>query len=329
MSDRVSETTRLGRTGVSVTRLALGGTPFGNLFHPRNEDDLEAAFEAAWDAGIRYFDTAPQYGGGLSEKRMGALLSAKPRDQFVLSTKVGKLIRPSSDGTAPAGIFEHGLPHEIALDYTYDGAMRSIEESLSRLGVDRVDIVYVHDLNEKWQGDALWQRYAEARDGAFPALAKLRDEGVIGAVGIGNRQLDVNLRVVDECDIDCIMQPGLYTLLDQSAADELFPKCLERGISIVVAGAFDSGILAQGARDGATYNYQPAERGLLDEAERIEAICRDGGITLQAAALQFPLRHPAVATVVCGMGSAAEVSANVADFSRDVPASVWDAVGRS
>lgn len=314
---------RVGNSTVSVTRLGLGGTPFGNLFYARSEEDLVAAFNAAWDAGIRYFDTAPQYGGGLSETRMGKLLSGRPRDSYVLSTKVGKLIRPSSNGAPPPGIFEHGLPHEIVLDYTYDGAMRSIEESLSRLGLDRIDIVYVHDLNSKWQGDALWARFAEARDGAFPALIKLREEGVIGAVGIGNRQLDVNLRTVDEIDIDCIMQPGLYTLLDQTAADELFPKCAERNISIIFAGAFDSGILAGGVQAGATYNYQPASAELLERAAQLERLCEKNGTTLPAAALQFPLQHQAVATVVCGMGTSVEVVANVADFRRHVPDAVW------
>jgi D-threo-aldose 1-dehydrogenase len=313
----------LGRTGLNVSRLGVGGTPFGNLFRPISDDDLAAAFEAAWAKGLRFFDTAPQYGGGLSEQRMGALLRTKPRDAYVLSTKVGKLLRPSADGRAPDGIFAHGLPNEIVYDYTYDGALRSIASSLERLGLDRLDLVLIHDVNRRYHGDAVWDVYEIARTGACRALAKLRDEGVIAGFGPANRELDVNIRFVREVDVDCLMLPTRFTLLDRSGADELLPLCAAGNIGVLLAGAFDSGILATGAVAGATYTYAAAEAPVLARVARMESICRAADVPLAAAALQFPFRDPSIASVVTGMANRDEVEANTRLMAMPVPGAVW------
>jgi D-threo-aldose 1-dehydrogenase len=318
-----AEALPLGRTGLRVSRLGVGGTPFGNLFRPISDDDLGAAFEAAWDTGLRFFDTAPQYGGGLSEQRMGALLKTKPRNAYVLSSKVGKLLRPTPDGRAPEGIFAHGLPNEIVYDYTYDGTMRSIEASLVRTGHDRFDIVLIHDVNRRYHGDAVWDVYEIARTGACKALAELKDEGVIAGFGPANRELDVNIRFVREVDFNCMMLPTRFTLLDQSGADELLPLCEARGIGVLLAGAFDSGILATGAVPGATYTYAAAEPSVLARVARMEAICRAAGVPLAAAALQFPFRHPSIASVVTGMANRAEVEANTRLMATPIPDALW------
>ena len=315
-----AEIVRLGRTNLTVTRLGVGGTPLGNLFREEEDGRLASALERAWASGLRYFDTAPQYGSGLSERRLGNMLAKKPRDSFVLSTKVGKLLVPSSSGRPPAGIFANGLPFDIAYDYSFDGTLRSISESLDRLGLSRIDIVLIHDVNRKYHGESgVWQRFAEARDGACRALRRLREEGVIGAYGSATKDLDVNLRYLAETDIDCIMQPARYTLLDRSAGEELFPRCVEKGVSVLIAGAFDSGILATGPVAGATYDYQPAPADVLVRAGRMEAACASHGVPLAAAALQFPLSHPAVASVVTGVRSAAEVDANLALMRTPIP----------
>lgn len=318
-----AEAVPLGRTGLRVSRLGVGGTPFGNLFRPISDEDLAAAFETAWEKGLRYFDTAPQYGGGLSEQRLGALLRTKPRSSYVLSTKVGKLLRPTTDGRAPDGIFAHGLPQELVLDYTYDGTMRSIEASLKRSGHDRFDIVLIHDVDRRYHGDAVWEAYEIARTGACRALAKLRDEGVIAGFGPACRETDVDIRFAREVEIDCLMLPTRYTLLDQSGADELLPLCEARGIGVLLAGAFDSGILATGPVPGATYKYAAADPAMMARVARMDDLCRAAGVPLAAAALQFPFRHPTVASVVTGMANRAEVEANTRLMATPIPETLW------
>jgi D-threo-aldose 1-dehydrogenase len=313
----------LGRTGLTVSRLGVGGTPFGNLFRPISDADLSAAFARAWERGLRFFDTAPQYGGGLSEQRLGRLLAGKPRGDYVLSSKVGKRLAPTADGRAPEGIFAHGAPFEVWYDYSYDGALRSIEESLDRLGLDRLDLVLIHDVNRKYHGDRVWEVFAQARDGACRALSRLRDEGVIAGYGPANRELDVNLRFVAETDMDCMMLPSRFTLLDRSAGDELLPRCLEKGIGVLLAGAFDSGILATGPVAGATYAYAAADAAVQARVRGFETTCATAGVALPAAALQFPFRHPCIASVVTGMSNAGEVDANLAHMAAPVPDDLW------
>lgn len=317
----------LGTTGVEITRLGLGGTPFGNLFFAREDDDLRAAFDAAWSAGVRYFDTAPQYGGGLSEQRLGQCLSTRPREAFTLSTKVGKMLEPVPSGQAPDGIFAHGLANEVVFDYSYDAALRSIAGSLERLRVDRIDIVYVHDLNRRYHGDAVWDRYDEARAGAFRALSELRDQGVIRAMGAGNREIDVNLRMIEDVDVDCIMLPGGYTLLDRAAAENLLPACAARGVSVLLAGPYESGVLATGAADGAMFKYEPAREAVIAQVQEFARLCGEADIPLGAAALQFPFTHPAVVGIVVGMADRSEVDQATRHLETPIAAELWRALG--
>lgn len=318
-----TERVALGKTSATVSRLGFGGTPFGNLFRATDEGQLRAAVDLAWDAGLRYFDTAPQYGGGLAEIRLGKALRGRPRDDYAVSSKIGKLLVPTADGKAPAGIFEHGLAMDLAFDYTADGVKRSIEASLTRTGLDRLDVVLIHDVNRKYHGEARWEKYAEARDGACKALERLRAEGVIKAYGPALNDVDVNLKFLAEADIDCIMLPGRYTLLDRSAEPDLLAGCATRGVSVLIAGAFDSGILVTGAKPGATYDYRPAAPEIMARVALLEQACAHHGVPLAAAALQFPLRHPAVASVVTGMSSPAEVDANLSFMRTPVPEGLW------
>ncbi|HEX2113266.1 MAG TPA: aldo/keto reductase [Alphaproteobacteria bacterium] len=316
----------LGRTKVRVSRLGFGSTGLGGLFRASSDADAKATIDAAWDAGLRHYDTAPQYGSGLAETRVGAGLRARPRDEFVLSTKIGKLLRAVD--RAPEGIFVGAPPFEIAYDYSYDGTLRSLEESLKRIGLDRVDVLLIHDVNRKYHGARVMERLDEALAGACKALGRLRDEGVIGAFGPALNEVDVNIEFVRRAPIDCIMLPARYTLLDQSAGKELLPLCAREKISVMIAAPFDSGILATGAVEGATYNYQPATPEILDRVARIERICREHAVPLAAAALQFPLRHPAVANVVTGMRAPEEVAQNLTLMRTDICDALWIALAR-
>lgn len=316
----------LGRTALSVSRLGFGSAPLGGLFQSTSEDDAAQAIAAAWAHGLRYFDTAPQYGSGLAERRVGAGLRGYAREDFVLSSKVGKLLRPTGSGVAPATLFVGALPFDVVFDYSFDGAMRSLEESLERLGLARVDMLLIHDVNRKYHGERVMEMLDAALAGTCKALARLRDEGVIGAFGPALNDVDVALRFVKEGGIDCVMLPARYTLLDQSAATELLPECAASGISLLVAAPFDSGILATGAIPGARYNYAAAPPAILDRVGRIAAVCRTFAIPLAAAALQFPLAHPAVASVVTGMRSAGEVAQNIELMRFAIPHEFWQAL---
>jgi D-threo-aldose 1-dehydrogenase len=286
---------QLGRTGVTVTQLGLGCAPIGGLYEPVSEADAGAVVDRAWEHGLRLFDTAPLYGSGLSERRVGAALRDRPRDALVLSTKVGRLLR--------AG--------EPVFDFSFDGVLRSLEESLERLGLDRVDVVYIHDPDD---------HFDEALAGAYPALERLRGEGVVRAIGVGMNQSEMLARFARETDIDCVLLAGRYTLLDRSGLDELLPLCLERGIAVVAGGVFNSGALVGDAH----YNYAPAEPAVLDQVNRLAEICTRWDVPLAAAAVQFPLGHPAVACVLVGCRSSTEVDEDVALFELDLPAGLWE-----
>lgn len=325
---KASDRCRLGRSKVQVSRLGFGTTALGNLMRVTPAEEAAAAVDAAWGAGLRYFDTAPQYGQGLAEERLGAALAGRTRSDWVLSTKVGKLLRPTPDGRAPSGLFVGAGAHEIEFDYSYDGTMRSLESSLRRLGVDRVDIALIHDVNRRYHGDNVYQRLSEAKAGAVKALSKLRSEGVIGAFGPAFNDVDILMTFVREADVDCLMLPRGYSLLNQQAAAELLPECLRRTVSVLIASPFESGILATGSVPGATYLYAPADEEVHARVRRLEAVCRDYDTPLAAAALQFPARHPAIASVVVGMRSAAEVAANIASIGRPIPSEFWGALER-
>ncbi|TYB62282.1 aldo/keto reductase [Nonomuraea sp. PA05] len=308
-------THRLGRTPVRVTELGFGGGPLGGLFEPLDDDTAARALEAAWDSGIRYFDTSPHYGIGHSERRIGELLRGKPRADFTLSTKVGRLLVPQD----PQGRMDEGFAvpatHRRVWDFSRDGIRRSVEDSLTRMGVDRIDVLYLHDAEEHFE--------PALRDG-YPALAELRDEGTVGAVGAGMYHPGKLARLVRETDADVVMLSGRYTLLDQSALDELLPACAERGVSILAASIFNSGLLATDRPvEGARFDYAPADARMLERVNRIADVCEAHGVTVPQAAMAFPLLHPVVAGIVVGMRSEQEVGRNVAAFSGSVPAGLW------
>jgi D-threo-aldose 1-dehydrogenase len=322
MSFDPAATRAIGRRGVAVSRLGAGTLPFGSFAQSDTDASIGAAFAALYGAGLRYFDTAPLYGLGVAEHRLGACLRSVDRRSLVLSTKVGRLLQPVARGAAP-GVCSGASPSEVAFDYSYDGALRSLEHSLQRLGTNAIDIVLIHDVNRRWQGDLVEQRYREAMEGAHRALCDLRAAGTIKAFGVGVNDCDILLRFAADGDFDCFMLAGRYTLLDHTALDALMPECERRGIAVLMAAPFNSGILATGARPGATFFYADAEHEIVERTRRIEAVCATHQVAIAAAALQFPLAHPAVASVVTGMRSKDEVVANLAHCRATIPSEFW------
>jgi D-threo-aldose 1-dehydrogenase len=301
---------------VALSRLSLGCAPIGNLYRPTSDADARGAVEAAWDAGVRYFDTAPHYGLGLSERRLGAALRDRPRDAFTVSTKVGRRLEPVTDGERPDDEGYAVAPtHRRVWDFTRDGVLRSLESSLERLGLDRVDVLFAHDPDD---------HYREVLDGAYPALEELRAQGVVRSIGAGMNQAGVLADFVRHTDMDLLMLAGRYTLLEQGALDDLLPLCERRGVRVVAAGVFNSGLLARDVPpDDAHYDYAAAPGELVARARRLAAVCGRHGVTLPAAALAFPLAHPAVASVCVGARSAAQVGRNAALFAARIPAGLW------
>jgi D-threo-aldose 1-dehydrogenase len=310
---------RLGRTDVEVTALGFGGGPIGGLYRAVDDEAAVGALQAAWDAGIRYFDTAPHYGIGHSERRFGLALRENDRGALTLSTKVGRLlVEQDADGRLDEDGFQVPATHRRVWDFSRDGVRRSLDESLQRLGVDRVDILLLHDAQRHWD---------EALRSGVPALVELRDQGAIGAIGAGMGSDRHLAQLVREADVDVVMVAGRYTLLEQGALDELLPACVERGVSALVAGPFNSGLLAtQRPPDDAMYEYSPAPPDVLQRARRLADVCDSFGVTLPQAALHFPLGHPSVASVVVGMESAEQVRANFAAYETPVPAGLWTAL---
>ena len=303
---------RLGRTRLMVTRLGLGTAPLAGLYRAVAEEDALAALEAAWDLGLRFYDTAPLYGYGNGETRTGLALRRRPRDDYVLATKVGRLLR---QGAPPEpGQSFHGTPAvNPVFDFSYDGVMRSVEESRARLGIERIDILHIHDPDD---------HHDEAIAGAYRALDELRSAGVIGAVGAGMNQAEMLTRFAREGDFDCFLLAGRYTLLDQDALKELLPTCVERGVAIIAAGVYNSGILA-GPAAGTRYDYKAAPPALVERARKIQEVCERHGVPIRAAAVQFPLGHPAVQTVVVGCRSVAQVQDSVRMFETPIPGAMW------
>jgi D-threo-aldose 1-dehydrogenase len=300
--------------------LAFGGAPLGNLFAPVSDADAQMLVRHALERGVRYFDTAPHYGNGLSEHRIGGALRDVPRDSFLLSTKVGRLLVPNS--TAPRD--QHGyvdvLPFVQRWDYSFDGTLRSVEDSLQRLGLGRIDYVYIHDVARDAHGDDAPRRFREAMEGAVPALARLKAMGAIAGFGLGVNDGQVCVDALAHADLDVLLVAGRYTLLDQSALTELLPLCVKRETRVVLGGPFNSGILATGAhpRDGriAYFDYAPAPPDIVARVAAIEAICAAHGVPLKAAALQFPRAHPAIACVLAGARSPDELS-RISHWPRD------------
>ncbi len=318
---------RLGTGGLTFTEIGFGAAPLGNLYRAISEAEAEAALESAWAAGLRYFDTAPLYGFGLSETRLNRFLRGKKRDDYVLSTKTGRLLR-TVDADKRDGVGQwFDVPARVGIyDYGYDATLRSLEFSLERLGVDRVDILYAHDLDvftHKSQA-ALDAWLAEFMAGGYRALLELRDQGVIRAFGAGLNEWQPCQWMAERGDFDVFLLAGRYTLLEQEALESFLPLCENRGIGIVIGGPYNSGILATGPRPGAHFNYGLAPPAILDRVGRIEAVCKRHGVRMVEAALRFPLLHPAVLSVIPGGQSVAEMEANVRAAGATVPAALWD-----
>lgn len=313
------QTRTSGRLSLAFTEIAFGGAPLGGLFSAVSETAAMEALEAAWEAGIRAFDTAPLYGFGLSERRLGAFLRTKPRDAYVLSTKVGRVLRPSRggpDASGSLGAFVGALPNDAVFDFSADAIRRSFESSLERLGVDPpIDLVYLHDPDDF---------YEAAVSEAYPVLHEFRAQGIVRAIGAGMNQWQMLEQLVRQCDLDAVLLAGRYTLLDRSGAATLLPLCSERGIAVLAAGVFNSGILAQPEpADDATYNYVPAPPEILSLARALARVCARNNVSLPAAAIQFPLRDPAVAAVILGMRSAQEVRQDIAYRQEPIAPEVW------
>jgi len=291
-----------------------GGAGFGGLYEPIDDDTVRMALQTAWDAGVRAFDTAPHYGVGLSEERLGRFLADQPRDEFVLSTKVGRLLLDDPDAPDAGEGFVATPRRRRVRDYSADGVRRSLEESLQRLGLDRVDLALLHDPE-----DFLDQAVAEGA----PALGALRDEGVIGGFGVGTNFAEVALRLVTETDLDHVMIAGRYTLLDRTGAEELLPACAERGVTILAAGVLNSGLLVDPDAENPFFDYEPAPPHLVAKARHLQETCARYGVDLRAAALQFPLRHPAVGAVVVGARTAPAVADTMEQLAVHIPPTLW------
>ncbi|MFC6357308.1 aldo/keto reductase [Luethyella okanaganae] len=310
-------------TNLTFGPLSYGAASLGNLYRALSDEEAEETLSAAWDCGVRHFDTAPHYGLGLSERRLGAFLAGKPRDEFTISTKAGRLLVPNPDADAVAAgatdlAHDFDVPAAVVRspDFTESGIRRSLEESLGRLGLDFVDVLYLHDP----------ERYGleESLATGLPAVVALREEGLVSAVGIGSMSVEALLRGVTEGDLDLIMVAGRYTLLEQPALPELLPACLERGVGVVNAAVFNTGLLAASVvAEDARYEYGPVPPALLERARMLAATCAEFGVELPAAALRYTLRHPAVRTVVVGGGRAQYIRQNAERMATAIPDELW------
>jgi D-threo-aldose 1-dehydrogenase len=324
-----SNHTAIGCGRVHLSALGFGAAPIGNLYTQVGEDDAQAALREAFERGVRYFDTAPFYGHGLSERRVGRALAGEPRGTFAISTKVGRRISQDerrqdaiNDGFAVTG-------SRATFDYSRVGVQRSFESSLRRLGIDRVDILLLHDVGRQTHGDRHAEVLQQALDQALPAMAELRDSGAVGAIGIGVNEQAVCLEIMPRFDLDCIMLAGRYTLLEQRDSIEVMAQAEQRAVKIIIAAPYSSGLLGSARGPGDTYNYQPVDTATLDRARQIYSYCELEGVDVGAAALQLPLAHPAVASVVAGQRSAEEVVTAVNRLSAPIPSSLWERLKRA
>lgn len=320
------ERRKLGRSEIMLPLFGFGGAPLGDLFTRVSEADAESTLQAAWDAGVRYYDTAPWYGRGQSEHRLGRFLYRQPRGELIISTKVGRVLSaPARPEAFDTGFWSGGLHFEHRFDYTYDGVMRAYEDSLQRLGMNRVDILIIHDLDfEHHRTEALVAAHlANLATGGYGALSELKAAGRIGAIGAGINELGMIPRFLDLFDLDFFLLALRYTLGEQDTLDRELPLCVEHGVSIVIGGVFSSGLYATGPVPGAKYNYADAPAEELERAGKIAAICERHGVPLAAAALQFPLHHPAVACVIPGAFRPEHVHTNLEHMKREIPADLW------
>jgi D-threo-aldose 1-dehydrogenase len=312
----------LGRSGLLVSALGFGCAPLGDLYGKLDEATAVDTVVAGVDSGMTLVDTSPHYGNGLSEHRVGAALRRVGRDRVVLSTKVGRWMTPSREPPVWGG-FPGGAPFAPTIDYSYDGTMRSLEQSFLRLGTERIDIALIHDVDRRNHGDAVDERFREATAGAWKALARLREQGVLKAIGIGVNETEICMRFAEVCDLDCVLLAGRYSLIEQGALDDFLPLAQKRGIGILLGGVFNSGILATGAIKGAKYDYEDAPQPVLDRVRRIEAVCKAHGVPLPVAAVAFARAHPAVSSVVLGGVTPVEVQRNLLGWTTPIPAALW------
>ena len=316
----------LGRTKLKVTVLGLGTATLGNLYAPVSDADAHDTVKTAFDAGVRFVDTAPFYGHGWSEHRVGGAMRSYERDDIVLSTKIGRLLKPKDPGKAiGSGVFAAVLPFEPVFDYSYDGVMRSVDDSLQRLGTHRIDVLLMHDVDRWTHGsqEVSDGRMKEVLEGGYKAMVKLRESGAVGAIGAGLNEWDTCQKLAERSDLDCFLLAGRYTLLEQESLQTFLPLCVKRNIGIFLGGPYNTGILATGAVPGAYYDYKPARPDILERVRKLEAVCQRHKVTLASAALQFPLAHPAVCSVIPGAKSAAEVKRNIATIEAPIPTEFW------
>lgn len=317
---------------ITFSQLGMGTAPLGNLYRAISDDDAHATLEAMWDGGCRYYDTAPLYGLGLAETRMNRFLRGKPRDEYILSSKIGRLLEvsPPENRTGIGKFFDVPSRRQM-FDYSYDGVMRSIELSLERIGVDRIDVLYCHDLDIFNQGsrEVMEARMEDFLASGIRAMISLRDQGVVKAIGAGVNENEAAQIMVERSDMDVILLAGRYTLLEQTALDSFLPLCEKRGVGVVVGGPYNSGILATGPVQGAYYNYDPAPEDILDRVRKIEAMCEKHGVKLIEAALHFPLLHPSVVSTIPGAQSVDQANGNLAHIAKNVPAALWQELGEA
>jgi D-threo-aldose 1-dehydrogenase len=316
-------TRKLGKSELDVSVLGFGGVPIGDFWAKMSDETAIATVQRAAETGLSLFDTSPLYGHGLSEHRIGQVLRQRDRSTFVLSTKVGRILEPMDEAKINRGWFAGGLNFEPHYDYSYDGVMRSLEHSLHRLGMNRVDVLLIHDIDVWTHGADYGMRLQQVMEGCYPALEKLRGVGIVRAIGIGVNEIAPSLHFARETDIDCILLAGRYTLLEHAALDELLPLCSQKNIGIMLGGPYNSGILATGAVPGAAYNYKPAPPAIMKRVARIEAICKRHGESIAAVALQFPLGHACVSSMIPGAAKPEEVDRNITLMQRKIPKALW------
>jgi D-threo-aldose 1-dehydrogenase len=318
-----SNTRTFGRVDLEVTAFGFGTAPIGNIFKPISEQESEGMIQAAWDGGVRYFDTAPMYGHGLAELRTGHGLRWKNRDDFVLSSKVGRVLKPARRSDIDFAPWVDAAPFTLHFDYSYDGTMRAFDDSLQRLGLERMDICFIHDIDVFTRGAEQPEVFRQAMDGCWRALETLRSEGRVKAIGVGVNEWQVCHEALKQHDFDCFLLAGRYTLLEQDALDEFLPLCEKRGAAVVVGGGFNSGILATGAKPGAKYNYAPAPDAILQKVSKIEHLCTEYKVPLPAAALQFVVAHPAIPSFVAGTRTVQQLQQNLDWFTHPIPPGFW------
>jgi D-threo-aldose 1-dehydrogenase len=323
MSMQAKDTASLARSDLRLTRLGMGCAPIGGLYHAVSESEARAAVDAAWDLGLRYFDTAPYYGFTLSEHRLGAALRDRPRSEYVISTKVGRLMKPSAGVVPGESGWATPLPFRPHYDYTYGGVLRSHEDSLQRLGMEYVDILFVHDIGSVTHGklhEDYWHQLTTG--GGFRALQELRNSGRVRAIGLGVNEWEVVYAAMQECQLDCSLLAGRYTLLEQASLSPFLEACVRHGNAIVIGGPFNSGVLVGNGR----FNYEQAPADVIARVEAIAAVCKEFGVPLPAAALQFPMAHPAVASCIPGAHDVAQLRQNAAWFELPIPCELWQAL---